>query len=138
MKLENLQVYQIANRLAEELWQIVKRWDHFSKDTVGKQLIRSVDSIAANLGEGFGRFHYGENRHFAYYARGSLSETKTWINKARQRDLLTKEEYESFCLELEQLNYKLNNYIKAIGSGQNKQVKEDADEYLLSNNEETL
>ena len=30
---------------------IVKGWDYFFKDTVGKQLVRSADSVGANIDE---------------------------------------------------------------------------------------
>jgi len=56
MKLEELQVYQLSMEIGERVWEIVIKWDFFSKDTIGKQLVRSVDSIAANLSEGFGRY----------------------------------------------------------------------------------
>jgi hypothetical protein len=41
MKLEELQVYQLAMEIAEKVWAIVNEWDYFSKDTVGKQLVKS-------------------------------------------------------------------------------------------------
>src|SRR5690606_41915432 len=63
--------------LAERVWEIVINWDYFLKDTIGKQLVREADSVAANLSEGFGRFFYKENRQLCYYSRGSLFETKT-------------------------------------------------------------
>jgi len=44
-------------------------------------LIKAVDSVAANISEGFGRYHYKEAKHFSYYSRGSLYETKTWLTK---------------------------------------------------------
>jgi four helix bundle protein len=81
MKLEELRVYQLSMKLAEDVWNIVIKWDYFSKDTIGKQLVKSCDSVAANLSEGFGRFFYKEERQFCYYSRGSLSETKTWLQK---------------------------------------------------------
>ena len=56
MKLEELQVYQLAMEIADRIWEIAMQWDYFAKDTVGKQLIKVVDSVAANLSEGFGRF----------------------------------------------------------------------------------
>lgn len=77
MKLEELKVYEFSMDIGEEVWKIVGNWDFFSKDTVGKQLVRAVDSIAANLSEGFGRYHYKETKNFAFYSRGSLYETKT-------------------------------------------------------------
>ena len=51
MKLEELQVYSLSMEMGEEIWVIVKEWDYFVRDTVGKQLVRAVDSIAANLSE---------------------------------------------------------------------------------------
>jgi four helix bundle protein len=65
--------------VAEKIWEIVICWNYFEKDTAGKQLIKAVDSVAAKLSEGFGRYFYKENKQFCYYSRGSLFETKTWL-----------------------------------------------------------
>ena len=81
MKPEELNVYNVAMEIGEEVWQIVIKWNHFDKDTFGKQLVRTIDSVAANLSEGFGRYHYRETVHFGYYSQGSLYESKTWLQK---------------------------------------------------------
>jgi four helix bundle protein len=52
---ENLQIYRLAEKLSDQLWKIVVRWDVFARDTVGKQLVRAGDSIGANIAEGSGR-----------------------------------------------------------------------------------
>ena len=57
MKLEELRVYQLSMEMGKEIWNVVIEWDYFLKDTIGKQLIRAADSVAANLSEGFGRYH---------------------------------------------------------------------------------
>ena len=75
-----------------------------------------MDSIAANIAEGFGRFHYGESWHFGYYSRGSFFETKTWVTKARARKLINEKEYTTLTSDLDVLGVKLNNYINSIGS----------------------
>jgi four helix bundle protein len=116
MKLEELNVYKLSMDMAEKIWEIVVKWDYFTKDTVGKQLIRAADSIAANLSEGFGRYHYKENVNFSYYSRGSLYETKTWLAKAHNRNLIPDESFESFNAEIDTIGIKLNNYIKSIGN----------------------
>ncbi len=67
MKLEELQVYQMAMDMGEEVWEIVIKWDYFLKDTIGKQLVRAADSVAANLSEGFGGYHCGGAKHFRYF-----------------------------------------------------------------------
>lgn len=115
MKLEELKVYFLSMELAEKIWAIVIEWDYFSKDTVGKQLIRAADSVAANLSEGFGRYHYKENINFSYYSRGSLFETKTWIKKSFNRKLISETDYNTFISEIDIIGIKLNNYIKTIG-----------------------
>ena len=115
MDLEDLQIYQLSMIIADEIWDIVLKWDYFAKDTIGKQLVRAADSVAANLSEGFGRFFYKEERQFCYYSRGSLFETKTWLTKASNRNLIKEEDFEKFSKEIKNIGIKLNNYINAIG-----------------------
>jgi four helix bundle protein len=115
MKLEELQVYQLSMQMAEEIWEIVIKWDYFTKDTIGKQLIKAADSIAANLSEGFGRFFYKEEKQFCYYSRGSLYETKCWLTKALNRKLIEETDFEKFLKEINNIGVKLNNYITSIG-----------------------
>ena len=52
MNLEDLKVYNLAMELGESVWSLVDRWNYFQKDTIGKQLVKATDSIAANLSEG--------------------------------------------------------------------------------------
>ena len=119
MKLEELNVYQLSMTIAERIWEFVVNWDYFLKDTIGKQLVRSSVSIAANLSEGFGRYFYKENKQFCYYSRGSLFETKTWLRKAFNRKLIEEKIYLEIASELETIGVKLNNYIKTIGNTTN-------------------
>lgn len=116
MELEELIVYQTAMKIGQNIWLIVDKWKYHEKDSLGKQLIRSADSIAANISEGYGRYHFKENKQFAYYSRGSLYETKTWITKAHQRQLINDHEFEILINETPILSKKLNSYIKSIGS----------------------
>jgi four helix bundle protein len=115
MKLEELMVYQMSMELGEKVWRIVVSWDYFAKDTIGKQLVRAADSIASNLSEGFGRYHFRETVNFGYYSRGSLFETKTWLVKAFNRKLLSEEELNTFLPTIDEIGMKLNKYINSIG-----------------------
>jgi four helix bundle protein len=115
MELEELRVYSMAMEIGERVWEFVYKWDYLAKDTIGKQLIRSIDSVAANLSEGFGRFHYKEAKNFSYYSRGSLYESKTWITKAFNRNLISKELFEELTNTIEVIGKMLNKYITSIG-----------------------
>ncbi|MBK0384127.1 four helix bundle protein [Pedobacter sp. SD-b] len=114
--LEDLEVYKRAFALSEEVWNEVGLWkDFFVRDTIGKQLVRSADSIDANIAEGYGRFHYKENKNFCYYSRGSLLETKGFIKKCKNRGLMNAEKADNLLNELDQIHKMLNAYINYIG-----------------------
>jgi four helix bundle protein len=122
MRLEDLQVYQLAMDIGERVWEIVVRWDFFAKDTVGRQLVKATDSMAANLSEGFGRFYYKENKQFCYYSRGSQHEAVTWLTKAQRRGLIDPKDFRSILTEMDAFAFKLNNYINSIGRKKNMET----------------
>lgn len=122
MRLEELRVYALSMEMGEKVWNIVVGWNYFEMDTVGKQLVRAVDSVAANLSEGFERYHYKETINFGYYSRGSLYETRTWLTKAHNRGLITGEVFQKFMMEIDDIGVKLNNYIRSIGKKKSHQV----------------
>jgi four helix bundle protein len=124
MELEDLRIYSLAMEISEQIWKVVSDWNYLARDTVGKQWVRSADSIAANISEGFGRYHYKENKQFLFYARGSLYETKTWLKKATNRGLVPDEISQRLLAQLNQLGPQLNSYIKSIGSASANTVKE--------------
>jgi len=126
MTLEEIQTYQLAMDLGERVWVIVDRWNYFAKDTVGKQLVKAADSVAANISEGYGRFFYKENKQFCYYSRGSLFETKTWLTKGHNRRLITDDEFSSFQKDLNTIGIKLNNYINSIGTQKQPHQKDQS------------
>lgn len=94
--LEDLRVLGMAEGIADSIWGQVVRWDEFARDTVGKQVVRAADSIGANTAEGFGRFNFGEKLQFLYYARGSLFETKYWLNRMLARNLMPASEAKNY------------------------------------------
>ncbi len=114
-KLTELRIYNLANEISDKIWTETGTWHYFAKDTIGKQMVRSADSISANIAEGYGRFHYKENKTFCYYSRGSLLETFDWISKSKRRELITVEKADEIIKQLELLHHLLNSYIKSIG-----------------------
>lgn len=111
---EKLEIYQLAEKLADKIWVIVDKWQYFAKDTVGKQIVRSADSIGANIAEGNGRYSYKDNQRFIRIARGSLNETRHWLRRAYTRNLLTKIEIEELKPMIKDLTLKLNGYLRYL------------------------
>lgn len=85
-------------KLGEMVWMIVEKWPYFAKITIGEQFIRAIDSIAANLAEGYGRYHFLDKIKFYYYSRGSALEGLTWLAKSYKRNLLNEKDKQSIQL----------------------------------------
>ena len=94
--INDLRPYRIAFPLTNALWQEVCTWDAFSRMTIGAQFVRAVDSITANLAEGFARYHKRDKIKFYYYALGSVGESVDWNEKALQRKLLDEDRHRYF------------------------------------------
>ncbi|BAY88452.1 MULTISPECIES: four helix bundle protein [unclassified Tolypothrix] len=115
-RFQDLQVYQLSEKLADDIWKIVGEWDLFDKETIGKQIVRSADSIGANIAEGSGRGSFQDNKRFIKIARGSLNETQHWLRRAYMRNLLSSEQINSIQIILNELAPKLNSYLNSIGN----------------------
>ncbi len=115
VRFQDLEVYQLAEELADAIWNIVLKWDILARDTIGKQLIRAADSIGANIAEGSGRDSPCDTRRFLRIARGSLMETQHWLPRAFRRKLLTPGQIEALQTPMDKLPLKLNAFLKSIG-----------------------
>lgn len=113
MKLENLETYNLAREVSKEAWPIYEKLDWRDKKVFGDQWISAIDSMGANIAEGFGRYHYLDKNKFNYNARGSLLESKHWLEIMKERDKITEEDFDSINEKLSSLHKKLNNYINA-------------------------
>ena len=136
-ELEDLKILQTAEGVSDAVWKRVVQWDEFSKDVVGKQLARSIDSIGANIAESYGRFNYGEKLQFLYYARGSLFETKYWLNRALVRELMPSEDVKGYAARLSDVARQLNTFANSLKSQRkdnkvsSKSVGESPAEYIV-------
>jgi four helix bundle protein len=143
LKFEELRVLQAAEAVADGIWQQVVRWDPFAREVVGGQLARAGDSIGANIAEAFGRFHYGEKLQFLYYARGSLFETKYWLNRARTRDLMPSAQVQDYVSQLTDLVPQLNAFAAGLKAqrhssrSQSKTTREAVAEYVTGWSDDT-
>ena len=136
--LEDVRVLKNAEEISDAIYKIASRWDEFAKDVVGKQISRAADSIGANIAESFGRYHFGEKIQFLYYSRGSVFETKYWLNRASARELMLPADSRSYVTRLTDIARQLNLYISSLKGQRSgeitvaKTLKESPVEYLTS------
>ncbi len=112
---EKLDVYKLAEKLSDEIWTVVTGWGYFSRDTVGRQLLRAAYSIGANIAEGTGRGSFVDNRRFIRNARGSLNETRHWLRRAHRRGLLGEDAVARIRPTIDELSLKLSAYHRSMG-----------------------
>ena len=138
LKFGELKILKAAEEVADEIWKEVIQWDPFVRDTIGKQITTSADPIGANIAEAFGRFYYGEKVRFLYYARGSLFETKYWLNRTNERDLIGENQAHEFTQPLSNLARQLNAFIsnmkaqKLNDKSKQKSISDNEDLYLTN------
>ena len=113
---EHLHIYKLSEKLADQIWKIVVRWDFLAMNTVGIQIVKSADSIGANIAEGSGRGTDPKFRRFLRVARGSLYETQHWLRRAFKRRLLSEKQVNDLVPIISELTPKLNAYLGPIGS----------------------
>jgi four helix bundle protein len=104
----------LSERLSDAVWEVVLGWGGLARDTVGKQIVRSADSVGANIAEGSGRGTYKDNCRFIRIARGSLEETRHWLRRAYQRRLLGQDQVAAFKPLIDELGPRLNAYLRSI------------------------
>jgi four helix bundle protein len=138
-ELEDLRILKVAEGIADAVWKRVVQWDEFAKDVVGKQMTGAVDSIGANIAESYGRYNYGEKLQFLYYSRGSLFETKYWLNRALTRELMQADEVKDYASRLSDVARQINAFSTSLRSQrkdnktQSKAVREAGAEYIIEN-----
>ncbi|MFZ2189449.1 MAG: four helix bundle protein [Candidatus Magasanikiibacteriota bacterium] len=113
IKLNDLFVYKISLELCDLGWKIYETLDWRDKKIMGDQFITAVDSNAANIAEGYGRYHYLDKIKFYYNARASLLETKHWIYLLYKRNKISQEKYDEFLYLANHVNFHLNKFIKS-------------------------
>ena len=112
LMLNDIDCYKRAFKLSNTIWHIVLKWEWFEKQSVGLQWVRAIDSISANVAEGFGRYTKRGKIIFYRYSMGSVKESMDWNQKSYNRRLITIQEYSYIHQELLQLPKEIHQLIK--------------------------
>ena len=111
LQLNDINCYKRAFLLSKFVWDIVIKWNWFEKKTVGTQFVTAIDSISANIAEGFGRFGKKDKIKFYYYSFGSAKESLDWNEKSKMRGLLFEKDYKHIFDDLQILPKEIHQLI---------------------------
>ena len=111
---KDLLVWQKAHDLSIEVAKLVKNFLRDEKYGLADQMRRAARSIAANISEGFGRYHFSDKLIFYTRSRASLYEVKNHIEEAKANEYITKSIYNTLSNKTNETNFLLNRLIANI------------------------
>lgn len=111
--LKELEIYQLSRQLSAKAWSIYQRLDYHLRKNWGDQMMSSIDSVGANIAEGYARYHFLDRIKFYYIARASFSESvEHWIDLGFERKIILEEEHSEIYSISKNLQIKLKKQIK--------------------------
>jgi four helix bundle protein len=111
--LEKLEAYILSRNLSETVWTTYSNLPIEVKWKTGMQLVNATDSTGANIAEGYGRFHYLDKVKFYYNARGSLLESRHWVEVLNERGFVPNDSLKIYRQTYHSLRMVLGKLIKS-------------------------
>ncbi len=88
----DLDVYNLSYSLAQEIFELSKKFPKEEVYSLTDQIRRSSRSVSANISEGFDKRKNGNTfKQYLFCANGSVGETKTWLDFAKDCIYLSNE-----------------------------------------------
>lgn len=114
MEFWDLNVWQEAKRAVIEIYSITAKFPRTETYGLADQLRRSMNSVCANIAEGFNRYHAKDKIKFYYNARGSISESQSHILIACDLGYLDKAFAGTLISNLDNIRKMVNGMIRSI------------------------
>lgn len=111
-----LNVYQKSLEVSKEIYVIIKGFPDFEKYTTTSQILRSCNSISANIAEGNGQLYPKKEINFYNNALGSANETRHWLLIAYQNGYITNSVYDLLEAKLVEIVKMLFGCIRKLQS----------------------
>jgi len=110
----DLKVYQLAYKLATEIFSESKRFPENERYSLTSQIRRSSRSVAANIAEGFRKRQY-PNMFVSKLADSDAeaAETQVWLDFARDCCYLSHERHKQLIAGYEEIGKMLNSMINS-------------------------
>lgn len=109
-KIRELRAFIESEELSDRVWRHVAAWDEFPRNTLGMELVNTLDSISTCIIESCSHKSHHGRMHYLYTARGALFKSFILLEKAARRKL---GEVADFTQRLEKIMPQINEYIQA-------------------------
>jgi four helix bundle protein len=111
--LENLEIYQLAERLEIYIFRITKIFPRNAYREI-RQLRNSSSAVSDNIAEGYGRYTFKDKIHRMHIARGEAEESKRGIIRAHKKGFLPEKNADFISNKYTELIKLINGYIRFL------------------------
>jgi four helix bundle protein len=118
---EDLECYKLTLDIIVNAYEMARHLPQEEKYDLANQVRRSSKSIAANIAEGYGRFHYLESLRSYYIARGELNETLAHFTNALILGYIQQQYYDRVHELVRKAESTLNGFIAYVRKQQQGQ-----------------
>jgi len=115
---KHLDAWKLARALRILIYSLLKKLPVEERFALNSQLRRALQSIGANLAEGFGRYSYQENIQFCRQARGSAFEVRDHLVTAADAKFISETEYAEADALAQRVIQVVNGYIRSTSKRQ--------------------
>ena len=110
---KDLDAWKLARTLRTLIYDLLKKLPVEERFALNSQLRRAVQSIGANIAEGFGRYSYQENIQFCRQARGPAYEVRDHLVTALDAHFISDAEHAEADTLAQRVIQTLNGYIRS-------------------------
>ena len=114
---KSLDVWQVAVKLAEDVYGVTRRFPKDELFGLTTQMRRCAISIPSNIAEGAARQGDKEFIQFLYVAAGSASELDTQLEIAKRVAIGDPQDLERLQSEVERISMMLQGLIRSVKTG---------------------
>jgi four helix bundle protein len=111
---EQLQFYRDNLQLVKAAYRLAVTLPDFERFNLADQMRRAATSVALNIAEGYGRYHYLDRLRFLYIARGSLNELLSAFIVAEQLGYCDSQQLDWVRNLKETIERQLNGYVRSV------------------------
>ena len=110
----DLKVWKTARKLRVLTGTMTRKFPPHERYKLNDQMTRAARSVAANIAEGFGRFHHQDNMRFCRQARASLCELLEHCICAFDEEYIDRRELADCKNLIDDCRQLLNGYIRSL------------------------